>query len=257
MKLDGNTILITGGGSGIGLELARQLIGRGNTVLITGRDTAKLERAATAIPGLHTMPSDVRRAEDIEALHARVMKDFASLNILINNAGVVRPRNFNVEGPALDDLSVEIDVNLTGPIKLTRRFLPQLKSKPNAAVVNIGSSLAFVPLPIMPVYCATKAAIHSFSLSLRVQLQPSGVKVFELMPPTTQTDLMNVFDPGDLKGVQIMAVDDLVKEALKGIERDRYEIRPGQSNQLRFMSRLAPDFIFAQLTKSVAKMLAR
>ena len=257
MKLDGNTVLITGGSSGIGLELARQLLARGNTVIITGRDTARLERAQASVPGLHTMASDVRRAEDIEALYQRVTHDFPALNVLVNNAGVMRVRNFNVEGPALDDLSYEIDVNLTAPLVMTRRFMVLLKSKPNAAVINIGSSLAFVPLPILPVYCATKAAMHSFCLSLRVQLQQTNVKVFEVMPPTTRTTMMEAFDPADLAGVPMMPVDALVKQTLQGLERDRFEIRPGQSNQLRFMSRLAPDFIFSQLTKSVARMLER
>jgi len=127
----------------------------------------------------------------------------------------------------------------------------------SAAIVNLSSGLAFVPLPIAPIYCATKAAIHSFSLSLRAQLKNTKVKVFEIAPPATQTDLLGEFDSEDMSGASIMKVDDMVRASLKGLENDQFEIRPGQSNQLRFMSRLAPAFILAQMSKPVDRMLAK
>jgi uncharacterized oxidoreductase len=255
MNLSGNTILITGGASGIGLEFTREFLKRGNTVIVTGRDQAKLDRAKKELPPLHVIQSDVSRAADIEALHALATKDFPNLNVVINNAGVARTLNLNKEEGTLEELTQEIDVNFTGAVRLAWKFLPHLKKRPNAAIINISSGLAFVPLPIMPIYCATKAAMHSFTLSLRIQLKNSSVKVFEIAPPTTQTELIANFHGDDLKGIDVMKVDDMVRESLKGLENDKPEIRPGQSNQLRFMNRVAPDFILAQLSKPVDRML--
>lgn len=255
MKLDGNTILITGGASGIGFELAKELEKRGNTVIITGRDQAKLRRAKEPLPRLHTIQSDVSRVEDIEALYKKVVADFPKLNMLINNAGVMKRINLHKEEGTLEDLTNEIDINLKGPVRMVRRFLTHLKKMPAAAIINISSGLAFVPLPISPVYCATKAALHSFSLSLRAQLKNTNVKVFEIAPPATQTDLLGAFAAEDMKGVPIMKVDELIRQSLAGLASDRLEIRPGQSNQLRLMNRLAPNFIQAQLSKSVDRML--
>ena len=248
MKLEGNTILITGGANGIGFELSKELQKRGNTVIVTGRSQEKLERAKRQIPELHIVQSDVSRISDIESLFTKVTHEFPALNVLINNAGVMRSINLHKEEGSLEDLTSEIDTNLKGPIRMVRKFLPQLKKMDSAA---------FVPLPIAPIYCATKAAIHSFSLSLRAQLKNTKVKVFEIAPPATQTDLLGEFDSEDMSGASIMKVDDMVRASLKGLENDQFEIRPGQSNQLRFMSRLAPAFILAQMSKPVDRMLAK
>jgi uncharacterized oxidoreductase len=255
MRLEGNTILITGGTSGIGLETAKQLIQRGNTVVVTGRDKAKLDRARAQLPRLQTLQSDVSRVEDIESLYARVASDFPTLNILVNNAGVMRAINLHRDQPSLDELTTEIDINFKGPVRMARRFLPHLKKQPSAAIVNVSSGLAFVPWPISPVYSATKAAMHSFSISLRAQLGNTSVKVFELLPPVTQTDMLGEFDPSDFKGVSIMKLDEMVRRCLEGIEKDHLEITPGQSSQLKLMNRLAPAFIQAQLNKPVRRML--
>ena len=255
MNLSGNTILITGGASGIGLEFTREFLKRGNTVIVTGRDQAKLDRAKAELPKLHVIKSDVSRAAEIESLHALVTKDFPALNVVINNAGVARTLNLNKEEGTLEELTQEIDVNFTGAVRLAWKFLPHLKLKPSAAIINVSSGLAFVPLPIMPIYCATKAAMHSFTLSLRIQLKNTTVKVFEIAPPTTQTELIANFPADDMKGIDVMKVDDMVRDSLKGLENDTWEIRPGQSNQLRFMNRVAPDFILAQLSKPVDRML--
>jgi len=254
MKMDGNTVLITGGASGIGLELTKAFVKLGNTVIVTGRDQAKLDRAKQELPAIHVIQSDVSRVADIEALYDRVTKEFPNLNILINNAGVARTLNLHKEG-SLEDLTEEIDINLKGPVRLAWKFLPHLKTLPSAAIVNVSSGLAFVPLPIMPIYCATKAALHSFSLSLRVQLKNTNVKVFEIAPPTTQTDLIAGMDAEDMKGIDVMQVGEMVRVCLKGLENDKFEIRPGQANQLRFMNRLAPGFILNQLSKPVDRML--
>jgi uncharacterized oxidoreductase len=256
MKISKNTVLITGGASGIGLELTRQLSQRDNKVIITGRDPAKLEKAKKLFPDIQILQSDVSKIKDIEALFDRITRESPDLNILINNAGIMRSINLHKTEDSLDDITREIDINLNGPIRMTKIFLPHLKSKPSAAIINVSSGLAFVPLPTSPVYCATKAALHSFSLSLRVQLKNTNIKVFELAPPATQTELLGDFDPEDMKGVAIMKVDEMVGVAMKGLENDRLEIRPGQSNQLKFMSRLAPEFILKQMGKPVDRMLA-
>lgn len=255
MNLTGNTVLITGGGSGIGLELARQLARRGNKIIITGRDQEKLKKAEQEISGLAAIRSDASDPKDIDALYDRIVREFPATNILINNAGFMRSINLN-EAKDVVDLTREIETNLMGPIRLSVKFLPHLKTKPAAAVVNVSSGLAFVPLPISPIYCATKAGLHSFSQSLRVQLKGTSVQVFELAPPATQTDMLGQFESEDMKGVSIMRTEDMVADALRAMDADCLEIRPGQANQLKFMSRLAPDFILKQMSRSAERMLS-
>jgi uncharacterized oxidoreductase len=174
---------------------------------------------------------------------------------LINNAGIMREINVHDKAGSLEDITREIEINLSGPIRMVKQFLPHLKTKSEAAIMNVSSGLAFVPLPISPVYCATKAGLHSFTESLRVQLKSTKVKVFELAPPATQTALLGDFNPEDMKGVSIMKVEDMVKVAVKGMQTDRFEIRPGQANQLKMMSRVAPGFILKQMSRSVDRML--
>src|ERR1700676_765499 len=248
MKLTSNTILITGGGSGIGYELTKQLTALGNTILITGRDQSKMDRAKGAFPKIHTFQSDVSDPEAIIALYKDVTRQFPELNILINNAGIMRKINVHDEAGSLEDITREIEINLSGPIRMVKQFLPHLKTKSEAAIMNVSSSLAFVPLPISPVYCATKAGLHSFTESLRVQLKNTKVKVFELAPPMTQTELLGDFDVEDMKGASVMKAEEMVQVAVKGMQTNRFEIRPGQANQLKMMSRLAPGFILKQMS---------
>src|ERR1700684_326624 len=212
MKLRSNTILITGGASGIGYELTKQLTALGNKILITGRDQAKIDRAKAALPKLPPFRRDVPDPKAIATLYEEVTKQFPELNILINNAGIMRKINVNDKAGSLEDLTREIEINLSGPIRMVKQFLPHLKTKSVAAIMNVSSGLAFVPLPISPVYCATKAGLHSFTESLRVQLKSTKVKVFDLAPPATQTELLDDFDAEDMKGVTIMNVEDMVKE---------------------------------------------
>ena len=257
MKLTSNTILITGGGSGIGYELTKQLTALGNTILITGRDQSKMDRAKAAFPKIHTFQSDVSDSDAIATLYEKVTKQFPELNILINNAGIMREINVHHEAGSLEDITREIEINLSGPIRMVKQFLPHLKTKSEAAIMNVSSGLAFVPLPISPVYCATKAGLHSFTESLRVQLKNTKVKVFDLAPPATQTELLGGdFDVEDMKGASIMKVEEMVQVAVKGMQTDRFEIRPGQANQLKMMNRLAPGFILKQMSRSVDRMLA-
>lgn len=257
MKMTKNTILITGGTSGIGFEFIKQLSELDNTIIVTGRDLQKLERTKKSFPKVHTIQSDVSDPKAVAALYEQVTKQFPDLNILINNAGIMKTINVHDTTGTLTDLTQEIEINLNGPIRMVKQFLPHLKKKSAAAIVNVTSGLAFVPLPVSPVYCATKAGLHSYTLSLRVQLKNTNVKVFDLAPPATQTELLGDFSEEGRKGISIMKVEDMVKVAVNGMTNDRFEIRPGQSNQLKMMSRIAPDFILKQMSRSVDRMLSK
>lgn len=249
MKLENRTVLITGGTSGIGLELAKQLLARGNTVIITGRDRAKLEAAERVLPGVHTFESDVSDPEAIAELHDRVLARFPALDTLVNNAGIMRNLNLN-EDRDLDDVTREIDVNLSGPVRMVQLFLPHLKTRKGALIVNVSSGLAFIPFSISPVYSAAKAAVHSFTQSLRVQLGGTGVTVVELAPPPVETKLMREEFEEESRGWRGMDPAVLVGRAIAGIEAGHSEIRPGLSNVLKAMSRIAPQFMLRQLART-------
>lgn len=254
MKLDQNTILVTGGSRGIGLEIARQFTRAGSKVIITGRNAEGLSTAAAEIRGLLTIQSDAADPTQIKSLADHVFAEYPETNIVVNNAGIMRTVNLQKADLPPETLTGEIDINLKGPIRMIDAFLPHLKKTPNAAIVNVSSGLAFVPMPISAVYCATKAAMHSYTQSLRVQLSNTGVKVFELMPPATETNLTGNLDEAELKGMSLMKADKMVASFIEGFARDQFEIRPGQSNQLRLMSRFLPNFILKQMSRSVADM---
>ena len=248
MRLAKRTVLITGGSSGIGLELAKQLLERDNVVIITGRDQDKLDAATRALPRVHTFKSDVSDPEAIAALHDSVIARFPALDTLVNNAGIMRNLSLH-QSRDLNDVTREIEINLGGPIRMVQQFLPHLKTRSGALIVNVSSGLAFVPLPISPVYSATKAAIHSFTQSLRVQLAGTGVTAIELAPPGVETPLFRAEFEAEMKGQKGMDVRVLVKQAIAGIEGGKSEIRPGLSNVLKAMSRIAPGFMLGQLAK--------
>ena len=250
MKLEGRTILITGGTGGIGFEMAKQLIARRNTVLITGRDPQKLAEAKSNLPGVHTFQSDASKPEDIESLRQRVTAEFPGCDTLINNAGIMRNLNLNEPRP-LPDVTLELDINLSGPVRMVQEFLPHLKSRPNALIVNVSSGLAFVPFPLSPVYSAAKAGIHAFTRCLRVQLKGSSVTVVELAPPGVETKLFRGEFEKELKGQKGMPVEVLVTKAIAGIEAGKAEVRPGQSNLLYLLSRMAPSLPFGMMAKMV------
>jgi uncharacterized oxidoreductase len=258
MKMSGNTILITGGSSGIGLELARRLVALDNVVIVTGRDGEKLKKAGRLHSQIHTIQSDAADPDAVVHLHQAVTGQFPALNVLINNAGIMRKINLHEPIPDVYDITREIDINLAAPIRMVKLFLPHLKRQRTAAIVNVSSGLAFVPFAISPVYSATKAAIHSFTQSLRIQLKSTSIKVFELAPPGTDTPLFRGdFTADDVKGATPMDVTTLGKHAIAGLSQDVYEIRPGLANALKLMSRVAPQFILRQLSKSADAMLAQ
>lgn len=188
MQLSGNTILITGGASGIGLALAERFLQAGSEVIICGRRENKLREAKQKLPKLHTHLCDVATAEQRVALRDWVFTNFPALNVLINNAGIQR-RIALTQPEHWETTREELAINLEAPIHLTTLLLPHLLQRENAALLNVTSGLAFSPLAGVPVYCATKAALHSFTLSLRHQLRDSGVQVIEIIPPAVDTDL--------------------------------------------------------------------
>jgi len=257
MKATDNTILITGGSNGIGLELATQFLKLGNTVIITGRNLSRLNEVKKKFPDLTVFQSDAGNPADIKSLYENISKQFPGLNVLINNAGIMRKLNLHDTTMDLENINQEIAINLSGPVRMVNQFLPLLKKQQQAAIMNVSSGLAFVPFPISPVYSATKAGVHFYTQTLRIQLKNTNVKVFELAPPLTNTDLQNAFTADDMKGTQVMDTARMVEVAIKGFSNDTLEIRPGQSNLLKIMSRIAPEFILKQMSRQVDSMLAQ
>jgi uncharacterized oxidoreductase len=247
-KMIGRTILITGGTSGIGLELARQLIGLGNKVIVTGRDLDRLAVAQQAVPGLHVFQSDVSDPTSVESLYKTVSGQFPALNTLINNAGAMRNIKLDQQHQ-LSDLTAEVDGNLKGPMWMVQAFLPLLLNQKNSLIVNVSSGLAFIPFPAAPIYSASKAALHAYTQCLRAQLTDTCVSVVELAPPGTETPLFRGEFAEEMKGEKGMNVSVLARRAIAGIESGKPEIRPGVSNVLKIASRVAPHFMFRQMVK--------
>ncbi|MDB6171465.1 MAG: hypothetical protein JWL59_776 [Chthoniobacteraceae bacterium] len=188
MKITNNIILITGGGSGIGRALAEAFHGLGNQVVISGRGQKALDETTAANPGMKALSIDMADSASIAKFAERLEAEFPALNVVINNAGIMRPENLLSDGVA--DAEATITTNLLGPIRLTHALLPLLRKQPRATLMTVSSGLAFVPLAMTPTYCATKAAIHSYTQSLRYQLKATSVEVLELIPPYVQTTLM-------------------------------------------------------------------
>jgi uncharacterized oxidoreductase len=191
MKTTGNTILITGGGSGIGRGLAEAFHALGNQVVISGRRQSALDETIAANDGMKSVTFDITDPAGIRAFAAQMALDYPALNVLINNAGIMRMENLQAQQPDLADAEAIITTNLLGPIRLTAVLLPLLQRQPYSAIMNVSSGLAFVPLSPTPTYCATKAAIHSYTQSLRYQLRNTKTEVLELIPPYVATNLMH------------------------------------------------------------------
>ncbi len=191
MHLTGNTILITGGGSGIGRGLAEAFHALGNQVIIAGRRQRALDAATAANPGMQSLLLDIQDSAAIRTFAAQAASRFPALDVLINNAGIMRAEKILAQPPDLADAEAIVATNLLGPIRLTASLLPLLQRQARAVIMNVSSGLAFLPLALTPTYCATKAAIHSYTLSLRRQLHSTNIEVLELIPPYVATDLMS------------------------------------------------------------------
>ncbi len=191
MNPSGSTILITGGGTGIGRGLAESLHALGNQVIIAGRRRHALDEIAAANPGMKSLTVDMQDPESVRALAAQAVAESPSLNVLINNAGIMRRESFLDQQTDLADAEAIVATNLLGPLRLTAALLPHLQEQQHATIINVSSGLAFLPMAQTPTYCATKAALHSYTLSLRAQLRNTSVEVIELIPPYVATNLMD------------------------------------------------------------------
>jgi uncharacterized oxidoreductase len=240
MRLDGNTLLITGGASGIGLALARRFVHAGSTVVICGRRRETLEQARRECPELHTLACDVSVEAERVALAERVVREFPALNVLINNAGIqnrppplAQPQDWAAH-------RAEIATNLEAPMHLAMLLIPHLLARPAPAIINVSSGLAFVPIAAMPTYCATKAALHSFTQSLRYQLKDGPVRVVELIPPAVNTDLAG-------RGLHTFGVplDEFADHAVARLASDELEFGYQFSEKGRLSSRQELDEQFA------------
>ncbi len=210
MKTSGNTMLITGGGSGIGRALAQAFHALGNQVVIAGRRKELLDETVAANPGMKAVVLDIQSAEAISRFAAQLKLDFPALNVVIHNAGIMRAED--LRDGALDDAEATVATNLLGPIRLNAALLPLLQAQPQATIMTVSSGLAFLPRAMTPTYCATKAAIHSYTQSLRYQLRDTAVQVLELIPPYVQTELMW---PGQASDPNAMPLKDFIAESLR------------------------------------------
>ncbi|MCW3079589.1 SDR family NAD(P)-dependent oxidoreductase [Segetibacter sp.] len=220
MKTTGNTILITGGTSGIGLAFAEEFLSLGNTVIICGRRKERLAEIAQKHKEIVTQVCDVAEASDRENLASWVISNYPNVNVLINNAGLQLLTDLT-KPVDLNRVNSEINTNVTAPIHLTSLFAQHFSAKKEAAIINISSGLAFVPIAFMPVYCATKAAIHSITLSLRHQLKNTAVKVFEIAPPAVDTELGSDRRADKTQSHGGMPVADFLAEAMDAIKTDK------------------------------------
>ncbi len=248
MKTKGNTILITGGGSGIGAALAHRFHDAGNTVIVAGRRLEALEAACDGRANMHAMTLDVESAAGVEDFAARLLAAHPGLNVLVNNAGIMRYEALDAKRD-LSDAEATITTNLLGPMRLTNALIDHLVAAPDAAIVNVTSGLAFVPLVIAATYNATKAAIHSYTVSLRTALK-GRVEVIELAPPAVQTEIT----PGQSQRATYQPLDDFADEvmALFGQDPTPQEILVERVKPLRFAEREGRfDETLGQLTAMV------
>ncbi|UFH57200.1 SDR family oxidoreductase [Spirosoma sp. KNUC1025] len=255
MNLTNNTILVTGGTGGFGFEFASKLIALGNTVIITGRNAQKLQDVKQKLPAVHTLQSDVSKIEDMITLHEKVIREFPDLNIILNNAGEMRKISLHHQHD-LADITREIEINLMGPIRMVQQFLPHLKTKTNAAILNVSSGIALMAFPISPIYSASKAGLRAYTQALRVQLKNTNINVFELIAPGSTTPLNDKFKEEDgFSTSALMAPEKIVDAAIKGMQNDQAEIFPGLAKLMQILSRLAPNFVISQSGKMGASYM--
>ena len=227
MKLTGNTILITGGGSGIGRGLAEALHQRKNQVIISGRRKDRLIEVARANPGMAWVELDIEDSVNISTVAAKMIAEYPDLNVLINNAGIM---NIDDASAAIDEklLVSTLTTNLMGPIRMTGALVEHLKRQPQAAVINTTSVLGFVPLAVTAVYSSTKAAMHSYTMSLRYKLQDTSVSVLEIAPPWVQTDLL-----GSNNEPRAMPLSEFIEETMKVLGTGAEEVLVERAKPLR------------------------
>lgn len=227
MKTTNNTVLITGGSAGIGLEIAKLLSESGNKVIITGRNEARLQQAASQLKNVSTIVSDVSNAKDVDNLVGQIKTEFPALNMVINNAGRALVYDITEENVnAFEKAEDEMLTNYLSIIRLNEKLLPILKTNDHPTIVNVSSVVAFVP-GFLATYSASKAALHSYTRYLRLALKDANINVFELMPPLVDTEFSAPI--GGKNGVPASFV---AEQLMAGLEQDNYEIRVGQTEDI-------------------------
>ena len=214
MLTKSNTILITGGASGIGLGLASAFHSLGNQVIIASRRKNLLDEVVKKHQGMASFALDIQNAGEIKTVAEKILNEFPDLNVLVNNSGIMRAEDLKSQ-TSLTDMEEIVATNLLGPLRLTAALLPSILKRPKAAIINVSSGLGFVPMATTPTYCATKAALHSYTQSLRYQLKDTNVQVLELIPPYVATDLME-----GTKDPMAMPLDAFIKEVMAIITSD-------------------------------------
>lgn len=234
MELHGKTVLVTGGASGIGLAMAQAFSELGNRVLICGRNPEKLAQAERINPEFRVFRCDVTQSDQVGTMFEAIADQHADLSILVNNAGIAFPSDFLVDEEVLLKSQRMVETNLLGTFRVTKAALPLLLRNNGAAIVTVSSAVAIVPLPATAIYSATKAALHSFSVSLRYQLRATRVRVFEVMPPTVDTEMGREIGGGRLSPREV------ARAVVAGIQRNTYEIRMGPAKALYAAYRVSP-----------------
>lgn len=234
MKLTGNTILITGGTSGIGLALLKNFYQLENKIIIVARDIDKLKAAKIQFPEIDFFQCDLTKQTNIDDLIIFIEQNYSNLNILFNNAAIQYNYDFSTEQNIVNKIDYEVSANLTSTIKLCGLLLPVLLKNGNSAIVNVSSGLAISPKKSAPVYCATKAAIHNFTKAFRYQMEGTNVKVFEIFPPIVETPMT------EGRGKNKISPEELVKEFMNDFKQDKEESYIGKSKLLKFINRISP-----------------
>jgi uncharacterized oxidoreductase len=247
MKTNGNTILITGGATGIGFALAEAFVKAGNKVLICGRRKARLEEAREKLSQIQVRQCDLSKKEDRESLCNWVRDNYKDLNILVNNAGIQMAIDLRKGTAELFGGEDEVQINFAAPIHLSAYFAPLLLEKKEAAIVNVSSGLGFVPIAAMPVYCATKAGVHMFSVSLRYQLKGTSIKVFEIVPPAVDTALGKGTTGASEQEYRGILPSEVAEATMKAFKNDEYEIVIGEAKDLVERSRKDFEKTFQEL----------
>jgi len=251
MKIQGNTVLITVGGSGIGLALAKVFLDYQNKVIIVGRDEQKLTSAMQQFPELNIITADITNEDDRQRMVTKVRECYSELNILINNAGIAFFYDLQSGFNCYELFRLEVETNYLAPARLIELFRGQLGGHSASAVVNISTIAAYLPLTVMPGYSASKSALHSYSNSLRQQLTGSSIKIFEVFSPPVDTEMVKNFEMVKL------SPEKFALAVIHGVKMDNYEMYIGEANIMRWMERIAPRFSAKLSQKYMLKALAK
>jgi uncharacterized oxidoreductase len=228
MNIENKTILITGGGTGIGFSIAKKLSGKSNNIILAGRREDKLKEAVAQLSGATYVVADVTKEADVENLVQQVKSQFGGLDILVNNAGVATAYPLDSEAGVYEKAKFEMDLNYLSVVRLTEKLLPLLKASKDAAIINIESIVSYLPATVIATYSATKAALHSYSQSLRLVLQKTNpsVKVFEVFPPFVDTDMAKGFD------AEKLSPDEVAQDIYNALQTNDYAVRPGRTKEV-------------------------